>query len=296
MFDLRYHVASLTAVFLALVIGILVGVGISGRGFVSDAERRNFDSRIAALDGQLQEEEARADDLEQRQDAAQEFVEGAYPVLVNDRLAGTDVAVLVVGSADTTLDWVLRAIDESDGRVSRLRVIRAPLRTDEIETILLSRASLGGYVGDEYVEDLGRDLGRELVVGGDTPLWDALSPELVIERAGESTEAADALVVIRPAPPQGGDTARFLAGLYAGLASAGAPVVGAELSRAQQSAIPVFQRYRMSTVDGIDTPVGRLGLVLLLAGAEQGNYGVRDTAEDGILPPIEPLPAGAPGD
>ena len=295
MFDLRYHVASLTAVFLALVIGILVGVGISGRGFVTDAERRNFDSRIAALDGQLEEEEARADDLEQRQDAAQEFVEGAYPVLVNDRLAGVDVAVLVVGSADTTLDWVLRAIDESDAQLIRMRVIRAPLRFEEIETILLSRASLGGYVGDEYVEDLGRDLGRELVVGGDTPLWDALSPELVIERAGESTDAADALVVIRSAPPQGGDTARFLAGLYAGLASAGAPVVGAELSRVLQSAIPVFQRYRMSTVDGIDTPVGRLGLVLLLAGAEQGNYGVRDTAEDGILPPIEPLPPVATG-
>ena len=32
MFDLRYHVASLAAVFLALIIGILVGVGISREG------------------------------------------------------------------------------------------------------------------------------------------------------------------------------------------------------------------------------------------------------------------------
>jgi hypothetical protein len=39
VFDLRYHVASLAAVFLALVFGILVGVGISGRGIVDDAER-----------------------------------------------------------------------------------------------------------------------------------------------------------------------------------------------------------------------------------------------------------------
>ncbi len=39
MFDLRYHVASLAAVFIALVVGILVGVGISGRGFVDDVER-----------------------------------------------------------------------------------------------------------------------------------------------------------------------------------------------------------------------------------------------------------------
>jgi hypothetical protein len=34
--------------------------------------------------------------------------------------------------------------------------------------------------------------------------------------------------------------------------------------------------------------------VLLLGGADAGAYGVRDTAEDGILPPIEPLPESAP--
>ena len=52
MLDLRYHVASLSAVFLALVVGILVGVGISGRGFVDKSERRNFQNQIAALQGQ----------------------------------------------------------------------------------------------------------------------------------------------------------------------------------------------------------------------------------------------------
>jgi hypothetical protein len=62
----------------------------------------------------------------------------------------------------------------------------------------------------------------------------------------------------------------------------------------EQSAIPAFQRYRLSTVDGVDTPLGQLGMVLLLANADPGDYGTRDTAEDGILPPIEPLPP--PGD
>ena len=49
MFDLRYHVASLTAVFVALVVGILVGVGLSGKGFVNDAERANLNNQIADL-------------------------------------------------------------------------------------------------------------------------------------------------------------------------------------------------------------------------------------------------------
>ena len=49
MFDLRYHVASLAAVFVALVIGIFVGVGLSGKGFVNDAERANLQARIDEL-------------------------------------------------------------------------------------------------------------------------------------------------------------------------------------------------------------------------------------------------------
>ena len=297
MFDLRYHVASLTAVFLALVIGILVGVGISGGGLVDDAERRILNSEIARLQASLESARGRNDDLERRQRAAEEFVAGAYPVLVAGRLAGQRVAVVVVGSPDTTLDWVLRALEEADARLLRMRALRVPLRMAEIDALLQRQPELGGYVGDDHVEDLGRDLGRELVAGGTTPLWDALERQLAIERVGDAAGSADAVVVIRPAPPQQAETARFLAGFYSGLSSIGEPVVGAEIARPDEdgSALPVFQRHRISTVDGIDTPIGRLALVLLLAGADPGDYGVRETAGDGILPPIEPLPATTTG-
>jgi Copper transport outer membrane protein, MctB len=290
VFDLRYHVASLTAVFLALVIGILVGIGISGRGFVDESERRRLNGQIAELQESLDAADEREEELERRQEAAEEFVSGAYPVLADERLAETDVVVLIVGSSDATLGWVTRALEDSDARLLRMRALGAPVRMDEIQETLESRSELGGYVGDEHVEDLGRDLGRELVAGGTTPLWDALERQLTVERRGESTAEADAVVVIRAGQPQQGETARFLAGVYSGLASSGEPVVGVEVSRVEQSAIPTFQRHGISTVDGIDEPIGRFALVLLLAGASPGDYGTRDTAEDGFLPPIEPLP------
>jgi hypothetical protein len=291
--DFRYHAISLAAVFLALVIGILAGVGISGRGFVDDAERDSFNRRIAQLDERVTAAEGRADDLERRQAAAQEFVESAYPVLADRRLAGKRIAVLVVGSVDSTLDWVERAVeDRSGGDIVRLRALTVPLPTDRVEQALLSGAAFGGYVGEDELENLGRDLGRELVAGGDeTPLWDLLTPVLVGQRDGGFAAAADAVVVIRQAEPQQGETARFLGGLYRGLSSTGDPVVGVEVTRVLQSAIPAFQRSRLSTVDGIDTPLGGLALILLLGGAEPGDYGIRDTADDGILPPLEPLPA-----
>jgi hypothetical protein len=53
--------------------------------------------------------------------------------------------------------------------------------------------------------------------------------------------------------------------------------------------VPAFTLAGLSTVDSVDTSAGRLGLVLLLGGAEPGHYGIREPAIDGVLPPIPPV-------
>jgi hypothetical protein len=277
-----------------LAVGILLGVGISGRGFVDDAERDRLNDTIAGLRENAEAAEAANADLERRQQAAQEFVDSAYPVLVEDRLTGKSIAVLVLGSVgQDTSPFVESAIDDdANGRVARMRALTLPLRLEQVEETLSARPELGGYVGDDQLGNLGRDLGRELAAGKETPLWDALAGEVVEQQAGGLADPVDGVVVIRTAEPQEGGTSRFLAGVYQGLGSTGVPVVGVEPTRVEQSAIPIFQRYGLSTVDGVDTELGQLALVLLLAGADPGDYGVRDTADDGILPPIEPLPTG----
>jgi hypothetical protein len=285
---------SLAGVFLALAIGILIGIGISGRGFVSDAERANLNGEIAGLTEDLEAANANLEDLELRQEAAADFVGGAYPVLAEGRLAGKRVAVVVLGPVEQdSLPFVESAIeDDAGGQIARMQALVLPLRLESVESALTSKSELAGYVGDDELGNLGRDLGRELVAGRETPLWDALESEIVEQREGDFGDSVEGVVVIRSAEPQEGGTSRFIAGLYQGLNSTGVPVVGIEPTRVEQSAIPIFQRYGLSTVDGIDEELGQLALILLLAdSAAAGNYGIRDTADDGILPPIEPLPA-----
>ena len=150
MFDLRYHVASLAAVFLMLVVGILIGVGISGRGFVDDRERDRFRDQIAGLQEEADAANATAEDLERRQQAAEDFVETAYPVLVEERLTGRSVAVVVLGSVDQgSFPFVESAIRDSGGRLARMRAVMLPLRIEAVEAVLADRPELGGYVGDE---------------------------------------------------------------------------------------------------------------------------------------------------
>ena len=293
MFDFRYHVVSLAAVFVALVIGILVGIGLSGRGLIDDAERENLNQQIAELRSQRDQAREQASAEGRRQTAMDDFAAGTYPALVSGRLAGKNVAVLFVGPVDGSADALAEAVDDAGGRVARLRSIRVPLDREAVTDALAANRQLQArYDERRELDDLGRDLARELVVGGKTPLWDALSDVLLEEREGSSTAPADAVVVARSVAPQRGVTKEFLFGLYRGLARAGVPAVGVQLAAPDKSAIPAFARNGLSTVDNIDTGVGKLGLVLLLAGPARGHYGVEETATDGVLPPLTPVIGG----
>jgi hypothetical protein len=292
VFDIRYHVASLSAVFVALVIGILVGVGLSGRGFVDDAERKNLTREIAGLKADREATSGLLDLADRRQRAMQDYAAGTYPVLVPGRLRDRRVAVLTIGPVDPAVDFAVRkAVHDAGGKVVRMRALRVPLDAAAVQEAIAKRPDLKGYEGVEHLGDIGSDLGAELVAGGKAPLWDALDEVIVDEREGLSPTPADAIIVARPATPQRGRTQEFLGALYRGVARSGVPAVGIELGDARPSAVPAFVRAGLSTVDSVETPAGRLALVFVLGGGQPGSYGTAATATDGILPPVPPAVA-----
>jgi hypothetical protein len=287
MFDLRYHVASLAAVFLALIIGILVGVGLSDRGLVDKYKKTLLESRVANLTKQLSNASQRSGDLAREQRAAQTYINETYPVLVRNRLHGKKIAVVFVGSVDDgTRRAVERSLNDAGAQQLRLRALKVPIDVLQVDSALASQSDAKGYVGKGRLEALGKTLGDELVRGGETPLWNGLADALIEQQAGGSKNPADGVVVVRTVPPQRDGTSRFLLGLYEGLGSGGLPAVGVETSDAADSALAVYEQAGLSTVDDIDKATGRLALVLLLAGSQSGQYGLKPSAQD-VLPPFQ---------
>ena len=286
MFDLRYHAASLAAVFLALIIGILVGVGITRGGFVSSAERGVLNSQISALKDQRDTAAQRITQLEQEEQANQDYVQATYPALMADRLRDKKIVLVSVGDMDPSVrSSVIQALRDAGAPYPvRIRTLKVPIDDPTLDAALVGHPALAQYRGSDKLPDLGHALADELVAGDKTPLWDLLAPELVQEQLGGSRAAADGVVVARSVKAQKDGTARFLQGFYSGLAGAGVPAVGVEISGAASSAIPAFERSSLSTVDSIDNAPGQLALALVLAGGEKGNYGVEGTATDGVLP------------
>jgi hypothetical protein len=278
----------LTAVFLALVIGILVGVGISDRGLVDSANRSLLEQRVAHLRNELDKASKSSALSEREQKAAELYVNETYPVLVRNRLRGKRVAVVFAGSVDSGLrSTIEQALTDAGAQQLRLRALTVPVDVATVEKKLAAfpDGAADGFRGRANLENLGRQLGDELVSGGDTPLWDALNDTLVEEQVGGGKLPVDGVIIARTVTPQSGATGRFLLGLYQGLTASGAPAVGVEQTDASKSAVGVFSNAGLSSVDDIDRPSGKLALVLLLGGAPPGQYGLKDSA-DASLPPF----------
>jgi hypothetical protein len=286
LFDLRYHVASLAAVFLALIIGILVGVGIASQTSVEESERRVLEERIADLQRSLESATADAELLRRQQSASATYIERSYPAVMEGRLRGVRVALLFVGQADPDLqEAVTQTLQDASGPgLVRMRALLLPVDPDAVTGPL--EADDGATL---QLDEIGRRLGTELVSGGETPTWDALSQVIVEDRLGGIVEEADAVVVAHTARINHAPTARFVSGIYAGVAGGNVPAVGVERTNERPSRFSVYRGAGLSTVDSVDTPLGRIALAELLRGGAEGHYGLKSTAEDGSVPQIEPL-------
>jgi hypothetical protein len=290
MFDLRYHVASLAAVFVALVIGILVGVAISSNSSVSNPERQLLEGQKADLRAQLGSETALVAQLAQGQRGSGAIAKAAYPLVMHDRLKGKRIGVILVGPSDSRLRGLVQTALEDAGALPavRFRALKVPIDPASLQSALEGRPALAALADPTQPEAVGRELAREFVRGGKVQFWTLLAGQLVSEQSGGQKQPLDGVVVVRTAAAQQGATARFLAGFYGGLGSAGAILAGVEATGSKPSALPTFRRLEISSVDDLETPAGRLALAALLAGAAAGHYGLAagDTA---VLPPIEPV-------
>ncbi len=291
MFDLRYHVTSLAAVFIALLIGILVGVALASHG-LGNSERKSLQDDVRRAQNRNDALQSRVSSLQQQDHADSNFVDDTYNALMTDRLKDKRVAVLYVGSVDHAIqgDIATALKDAGGGTPARLFAVQVPIDAAAIEKRLGTNTALAKYAGPDHLRQLGQQLGRAFVSGGSMPIWSALHNMIIEEetpRFGASRRPADAVIVVRTADPQTGDSAPFVKGLYEGLGKAGVPAVGIARSSDDFTAKPVFQQAQLSTVDDVDLDAGKLALALVLSQpASRADYGVN--AND-LLPPVTPV-------
>lgn len=278
MFDFRYHALSLVAVFVALIVGLLLGVAIGDQGLVSSAEQNLRDD----LRDDVRAAQSESADLREELERRRRYEELTLPGLVGDRLDSRRVDLIFIGErSESVFDDVRQAVEAAGGELSLVGAIATPLDLGGVARAAEGTQFTGLEEDSELVDDLGRRVGVQLIRGG--RFLATIRQELMSASSG-TVGPSEAVVLARtPDDDLDEETAQrvdqFVDGLVDGVRSAGAPIAGVEQTSTEPSQIPWYREQGLGSVDNADTVPGRAALVMLLAGAADGAYGIKVTRD-----------------
>jgi copper transport outer membrane protein MctB len=280
----RYHAASLAAVFLALAVGILIGVG-----FGSDIVSGTADDLEESLQGDLADARAQVDELEGELADEHDLAAALTPAVVENRLRGREIAIVALGGLDEALtDGIRGALDPSGAKLQEIAVVGEP--PDSEAAADAAGQARRGEGRSERLARASRLAGRALVTGGGD--FADLRAALFTRYSGEPGDI-DGVVVVRDRPANLGEREEedtdvleeeLIGGIQSAVPDRRVTVVGAEESDTDPSSVGFFTDRGAASVDNVDQLAGKVALVYALGGAE-GEFGVKDTA-DALLPDL----------
>jgi hypothetical protein len=262
--DLRYHLISLISVFLALAIGILLGVAMADRGVISD----QLQVEITKIRNQLSDQRGQIGKLQERTDQDNNMSEKMSDTMIANKLVGRNVA-LVAGpwAQNDAVQSVESALSDSGANIT------SNIRLSEPDPSEATTVEITGETTTTTESVYTDDTRRVMEDASNTGTPDTV----VLVGGGRVPEGAPngAGRILRDS-----ETAMIETWLGNGL-----NVIGAEGSNAGRSEIQLFKDTGISSVDNADQPAGRAALVVIADTGADGSYGTKSSASDLFPPP-----------
>jgi hypothetical protein len=301
MVDFRYHVVSIVAVFLALGIGIIMGTTV-----IDNAVVHSLESSSRQLARDKDELRHRVTDLQEQVGDDEEFYNLLAPELISGKLAGQRVTIVAApqgekGVRDGLATTLTRAGATIAGRVRVLPRLSDPAAAPEIDD-LVARVVPAGVDFAAARTPVARAttlLAAVLGTKDPTPVATptasvvtalaALEDAGLIDLEGQPPGPASIVVVLVPAPaPDADDVARasfatsnvtMLSLVDASAGEARVTLVASPRGgAAERGALATLRAdavraAKVSSVDLVDTQLGRITAVLALAEGLRGGNG-----------------------
>ncbi|GAA1825667.1 copper transporter [Planosporangium flavigriseum] len=317
MINFRYHVVSLTAVFLALAIGLVVGTAALN-GPAVDA----LNDRVNGIGRQNQQLRDQVNHLKAEANTQEQFATQAAPVILAEKLRNRRVLVVALPAASKYVKDVVDTLQVGGAKITAqveiqdkftdpannsqlldLATISRPVsvsdpaspNTDGVQTstALLSAVLVDRAAGQAAIpEDQRRTVLSAYATGG----W--------IITTGTPTGPAEAVILLTGAPYVDHDATKrnaAVVNMVDQLAKSGHLVVGSDGVGTDGNAVTAVRRdpaltKTISTVDNIATPQGRVIVALTLAeqiAGGAGHYGIGDGATALMPKPTVSKPSGS---
>lgn len=283
MIDIRYHVATLVAVFLALGIGILIGSTLVGDDVLVEQQKKIIDQlekQFAVLQAREEVLTAENNFLSKLNTYYEDYSQNVSFPVVRNRLTGRTLAIVITGGEEIPgelMNW----FSLSGARVLSSTIVLPgiDLADEEAKVKICDYYQLGH---DTPVDELRKTIAVSaagIIMGnGDEQSRKFLEENDLVKFNGDYRERPKALVILGGATeasfnyPESVDY-----WIIKSCQVQGIQVVGTEKSQVPYSYMNIYQKFKISTVDDVDITPGQVALIMALDG-ETGNYGIKPTA------------------
>jgi hypothetical protein len=315
MIDFRYHLVSIISVFLALAVGIVVGTTALNGVIVDDLRQR-----VDGLSADKRAREQTIGDQQRQLGAASGFVNAVTPQEVAGQLTGRRISLISVPGVSADVRSDVTTVLEQSGAVLSTRVrlgdaFNDPNREADLGAVTTDAARLQGLTLDgdsttaqRVAETLAASLvGTGNALGSSTSIaaeQRALDPwrSAGLVTVDRQDGPGDLALVLVPDPPNPKPDKDVLTPQVLALALSldqrdNGTVVAGSLDSASGGILGAVRSSdtlpsRLSTQDSVETPWGRISLVLTARSEAAGNGG-QYGAGPGARAPL-PLPSATP--
>ncbi|MDI6799105.1 MAG: copper transporter [Actinomycetota bacterium] len=274
MLDFKYHISSLIAVFLALAVGILLGLVIVDKGIIAKQQQTLIDSVQTDIKQVQEENQAIKLDFED----SVKVERALLPLAVEGRLSGRNLVFISSKKyPDGLIDTLKKAATLAGARGSFLTV-QPDLGLSTKSNFAALSAILGeGLSAEELKMIVTQRLAGELSSVTDRALFNKLT-SLKIIRSDSKVFLPGSDFIFVGSDMEDFNPKAFDLPLIEELKLRTERVVAVETEDIKNSSIPLYQESSISTVDNIDEVSGLISLTYSLSGSP-GHYGSKETSE-----------------
>ncbi|MFA5524268.1 MAG: copper transporter [Tissierellales bacterium] len=288
MTSIKYFVLTIVSVFLALAVGIYIGFMFDAQDILK-SQKEDIVAQLEERFDYLEEENKTVKEeiikVTKENEQIKEFNRVIYSDVIKDKLSGVKIAVIET-SEDYIYKSIIQTLEAAGAEVTSITTIK---NSFDSNLDILKRA----YVNAMEIESIDNNILQlsikamiqDIINGENNRVLEAFNMEGMIDAEGIYLTPVDYLVIAGGRKAR--NEARFegIDGEIIDLCkNLNVPVIGVEKASVQVSYIDKYKDRRISSIDNVDTIIGRVALVLAIDG-RPGNYGIKPSAES-LIPDL----------
>lgn len=285
--NMKFYVISIVAIFAALGIGIYIGFTLDAQSFVEDQGEIVALELEKRFDYQQEENKKLKEEitkLENNNKINNEFINNSYKPLIKGKLEEKNILIIET-NPDYMYSGIGKTLEDANANIAGVVTIKKEIKDIE---------KLEKFYSFNQIEPEIKDLVQDLTIKmtnsfleKDYSFINLLINEEIIDFIGNiNNEISIDTIVLAGGSFEDDNYINKIDKNIIDIANNNdIGILGVEKTNVDFSYMNAYRDYNISTVDNIDSIIGRISMVYLIKG-ESGNYGLKNSSES-LMPSLD---------